>query len=157
MVDAKLPVSEIRALAADARFVEAVGPVYAALDARVASRNPRCINRGACCRFDSFGHKLFVTPVELAYFLANRDVPAPGEIDAGSCPYHSQGLCTTRAGRPIGCRIFFCEVESQGWQPEESEATLREIKELHDRFSVPYIYVEWLAALCELEGRAPAD
>ena len=149
---AHLPIAEIRSLAEDEGFVAAVGRVYGALDARVAERQPVCINRGECCRFASFGHKLFVTPVELAYFVATRGEAPAGGGERGTCPHHVDGRCEARAARPVGCRVFYCDPASQGWQPGETEATLLELKELHRRFNVPYVYVEWLGALQELDA-----
>ncbi len=151
---AHLPIVEILSLAEDEAFIEAVGEVYGALDARVAGRVPVCINRGDCCRFAAFGHKLFVTPVELAYFVALRGPAPDGGGERGTCPYHREGRCEARDARPMGCRVFYCDPASQGWQPDETEATLLAIKELHRRFNVPYAYVEWLGALGELDSGA---
>ena len=153
-----IPIDRIRTLAADPDFIVAVDVLYAALDARITARQPRCINRGLCCHFATFGHKLFVTPVELAYFIAKSEVRPTADTDSESCPYHVDGRCTTRDGRPTGCRIFFCEQVSQAWQSPETEAILDEIKTLHARFDVPYAYVEWLHALrliCETEAPPP--
>ncbi|NJN55436.1 MAG: hypothetical protein HC804_12180, partial [Anaerolineae bacterium] len=49
-------------------FTEAMRAFYAEVDATVAAHSPVCTNRGQCCKFDSFGHKLYVTDVELRYF-----------------------------------------------------------------------------------------
>lgn len=151
-----LPIAEIRAAARDGRFLSAVEALYAGLDARIGARRPVCVNRGDCCRFGSFGHRLFVTPVELAYFLAQSDGPVSHVAAADACPYQRAGRCTARAARPMGCRVFFCESAAQGWQPGETEATLGRIKALHQRFDLPYVYVEWLTALREL-GEPHAD
>ena len=151
-----LPIARIGELAGDDVFVGAVEEVYVALDRRIAARVPRCINRGQCCKFDSFGHNLFVTSVELAYFMGRREGPLLA--GAGSCPYHQRGRCTARRARPVGCRIFFCEPASQGWQSDETETTLREIKRLHTQFCVRYAYVEWLSALNQLNAhRSPQN
>ena len=142
-----IPIERVRALADDAGFIAAVDALYAALDTRIAARQPRCTNRGLCCRFTTFGHKLFVTPVELAYFIAKTTRRPSAEADPGSCPYQADGRCPAREARPTGCRVFFCEEASQAWQSPETEATLDEIKALHARFDLPYAYVEWLEAL----------
>lgn len=151
-----IPLEKMRALAKDAGFVATVDALYAALDARIAARQPCCTNKGLCCNFESFGHKLFVTPVELAYFIAKSTQRPSAQPDPGSCPYQIDGKCTTRDARPTGCRIFFCELASQAWQSPETEAILDEIKALHARFDLPYAYVEWLYALRIIcESNAP--
>lgn len=154
MFGAKLPIRRIQALACDGAFLIAMTELYARLDAGIAARRPVCVNRGECCRFDTFGHKLFVTPAELAFFLAGTDQgpldlpPEPG----GCCPYQRSQRCTARSARPAGCRVFFCEAASRDWQPAETEATLREISGVHARFDLPYAYVEWLDALRQLSS-----
>lgn len=124
---------------------------YAAVDEAVAAHRPVCRNRGACCRFDSFGHKLYVTTVELAFFLHGlRDRPRlPQE---GACPYQVGGLCTARDHRPLGCRVFFCDPETRDWQGPEYERRLIELRQLSSEFGVPYRYVEWLSVLQALHA-----
>ncbi|HEY3241923.1 MAG TPA: hypothetical protein VGM03_01105 [Phycisphaerae bacterium] len=147
-----MPTNEIRRAARDPEFLSAVESVYADLDARIATRRPLCINRGACCQFEAFGHRLFVTPVELAYFIAKSEGPLRAPTSAAACPYQVSGLCTMRAARPTGCRIFFCDVAAQHWQPDETEQTLAQIRALHSRFDLPYAYVEWIEALRQLSS-----
>ena len=187
--------AEISQAASNAKLLAEVDALYAELDRRIAAHQPICRNRGACCKFDTFGHKLYVTTVELAYFHAHhadrlqkqlarserqdqgaagfslrdpagcesaRDTQrAAGFSPRGStglktftlasqvCPFQHDGLCTTRAGRPIGCRVFFCESSDQGWQSELTEWAISRLRELHERFEVPYSYAEWLTALAE--------
>jgi Fe-S-cluster containining protein len=156
MTPPTLPTKRILELAADRSFLRAMDDLYACLDRRVSERTPVCVNRGDCCRFGEFGHRLYVTPAELAYFVANVEEPilVDGSILATEpldrCPYQQAGKCSARIGRPMGCRIFFCETRSQGWQPGETESTLAEIKALHERFTIPYAYLEWLDSLAQL-------
>jgi len=147
---ADVPADDIRRCAADPIFIAAVRDLYEALDANVAARNPICVNRGACCRFGSFGHRLFVTPAELAYFLGVGDgaVRRPKTDDA--CPYQIDGTCTARSGRPSGCRIFFCAPGGLEWQSALTEQTLARLQELHRRFNLPYAYLDWMQALAQL-------
>ncbi len=152
-----LPIDDMYRLARRPEFVAAVEALYADLDARIAARRPLCVNRGACCQFESFGHRLFVTPVELAYFVARSDRAIEEPQSAAACPYQIGGLCTVRPARPTGCRIFFCDVAAQHWQPDQTEATLREIRALHARFDLPYAYIEWLEALKQLAHGARAS
>jgi len=120
---------------------------YAELDASVATYSPACRNRGDCCSFDAYGHRLYVTTVELAYFVrALRDRWRPP--DAGQlCPFHVDGLCVARSHRPMGCRVFFCDPATQERQHAEYERRLAELKTISGAFGVDYRYVEWLSAL----------
>ncbi len=125
---------------------------YAEIDRSIARHRPTCWNRGACCKFGRYGHRLFVTNLELAYFVRGerRDWrPATGE---DACPYQVDGLCTAREHRPLGCRIYYCDPAAQGWQPEETEAALARLKELSVALGIEYRYVEWLSALRELDS-----
>lgn len=141
----------------------AMAELYRDLDREIAARTPRCRNRGLCCRFDEFGHELYVTTLEVAYFLALHgpevqapcatgigDGPAyPAQASAG-CPYQVNGLCTVRTGRPMGCRIFFCDPDSVAWQGPLTEAFLQRVRRLHEDLGVPYVYAEWRAVLAAL-------
>lgn len=141
-------------------LIEQMDAFYTRLDRLIAAHTPVCRNRGACCRFDSFGHELYVTSIELLYFLHHH--PAPTQRSVGAeptalevinsqsprqCPYQQQGRCTARYARPVGCRTFFCESSQQGWQQSLTEQALAELKKMHTEYSVPYAYGEWLKAL----------
>ncbi|MFQ5425112.1 MAG: hypothetical protein ACE5F9_14190 [Phycisphaerae bacterium] len=128
---------------------------YTSVDESVAKHRPVCRNRGVCCRFESFGHRLYVTTAELAYFVRGRrdDWRAPGaEGDVGACPYQIGGLCMARQHRPLGCRIFFCDPDSEVWQPEAYERHLARLKRIGADIGMDYRYVEWLSALRELDA-----
>ncbi len=130
-------------------FTEAMQALYAEVDSTVASHSPVCINRGHCCKFDTFGHKLYVTDVELRYFsegMRSSWIEPTGEA---RCPYQSGGRCNARERRPLGCRIFFCDPAAQAWQGPAYERFLERLKALGESFSVPYRYSEWLSALRE--------
>lgn len=127
---------------------------YAEVDAAVSARNPACRNRGLCCQFDRFGHRLYVTTVELAYFVRGSREQWRAATDEDRCPYHIAGRCTARQQRPLGCRIFFCEPAAKAWQGPEYERRLTELKDIGAAFSVAYRYTDWLSALRTL-GAAP--
>lgn len=149
-----LPIEDILRCAGDSTFLASVAELYDELAAEIAAHHPICTNRGACCRFGEFGHRLFVTPVELAYFMGTSEGSIRRPETDQECPYQRGGLCTAREGRPTGCRIFFCEPRSGPWQPPMTERTLRRLKNLHDRFDLPYLYLDWMRAL---EGLAAVD
>lgn len=150
MFPATIPIARIFELARSQAFCDDVAQLYEQLDQRVSDRQPVCINRGLCCKFKEFDHSLYVTPAELAYFVARADQEILADTGAGQCPYHRGGICTTRVARPGGCRIFFCDPNAQHWLADESENLLRQLKQLHRRHDLPYAYVEWLGALEQL-------
>lgn len=136
----------------------ALRKVYAATASEIARRGPACWASGRCCNFDQAGHRLYVTGLEAAYTLAKLP-PAhagPGPLtlpqlgDArsrGGCPFQHANLCGVHEIKPLGCRVYFCDRSAQEWQQELTEAGLREIRAIHDRFQVPYRYGEWRAML----------
>ncbi len=132
--------------------IEAVDAVYAALQTEIDQRRPRCDLSGRCCHFEAFGHRLYVTTIELAAFVASNKVAA--EPNPGSCPFQRGKLCAAHTSRPFGCRIFFCDPTADEWQREKYEQFHGELKRLHDTLAVPYYYVEWRAALSDLEMMA---
>jgi Fe-S-cluster containining protein len=142
--------------------VKAVGAIYDAVQREIDARRPLCVMSGRCCRFEEYGHRLYVTTLELASFLA---AAAPGGLlmridhrDRQGCPFQLNGLCSVHAFRPFGCRIFFCDPTATQWQQDLYERYHAELKRLHETLGVRYFYVEWregLAALAELTKLAP--
>lgn len=132
-------------------FERHMASLYADVDRAIAARDPVCTNRGHCCRFGEYGHRLFVTDVELQYFLSgvDRTAPSPGE---DRCPYQLGGICTARDRRPLGCRVFFCDPNAQSWQPALYESGLRKLRDIGGRFGIGYRYREWLSALAFPDG-----
>ena len=142
--------------------------LYAEVDAAVAARGPTCWQSGRCCRFASFGHRLYVTGLEIAWFLeqcaatsAQSDIrdstsgghPLPVLGDGvEACPYQRDNLCTTHAVRPLGCRIFFCQQGTEQWQQELYEAYQARLRRLHDEHGLAYRYMDWLAGLGEIQN-----
>lgn len=162
-------------LAGRNELLSAVRDFYAEVDREVASRGPTCWNKGACCRFGAYGHRLYVTTLELVYYLAlggldehaddasgarqgaEQALPVLHEIQqetmAGdTCPHAHGGICHVRQRRPMGCRVFFCDPAAQGWQNPLSEALLGRLRVIHDELNVPYMYVDWMSAMRALRG-----
>ncbi len=161
MVRCALTAEDVDAIRRAARREDvrkAMEAFYAELDAAIAAYQPVCRRRGACCRFDEYGHNLFVTTLEAAYFLAFVTPPPSGTLLGASaegvarsgCPCQVEGRCGARDVRPMGCRIFFCDPQSQYWQGPLTEDSLRVLRALHERFAVPYRYVEWRNLLASL-------
>ena len=132
-------------------LAERMATFYTDVNAAIAAHGPTCWNRGECCSFDSFGHKLFVTSVELAYFARGQLQTWRSPRSDATCPYHENGRCTAREHRPLGCRIFFCDPSAKPWQGSEYERRLSELKQIGDALGVTYRYTEWLSALTALD------
>jgi Fe-S-cluster containining protein len=134
----------------------AVADVYARLQGEIDARKPVCQTSGRCCRFDEFGHRLYVTTMELAAFVSQLDREAERSVTS-DCPFQIAGLCSVHAIRPFGCRIFFCDSTAEQWQNEQYEGFHGELKRLHEQLGVEYAYVEWRAALRELDLLPASD
>jgi Fe-S-cluster containining protein len=132
----------------------AVDDIYARLQGEIDRRKPRCDASGRCCRFETFGHRLYVTTLELAAFVQQVS-PSDRPWDGTGCPYQIEGLCSVHASRPFGCRVFFCDSASDDWQHAQYERFHAELKRRHESLDVPYRYVEWRQALRELGLAAP--
>ncbi|MCH8851880.1 MAG: hypothetical protein IID41_04435 [Planctomycetes bacterium] len=171
-----LPLAPIQQASTNPALLAELDAFFGELDRRIAEHQPVCRNRGACCKFGAFGHKLYVTTLELAYFRARHpdrlqeQDPRPAQGNQGAagfslreltasenasaanqdCPFQQNGICTTREGRPLGCRVFFCESADEGWQSELTEWALARLRQMHEQFDVAYSYTEWLAALDEM-------
>src|SRR5689334_7182984 len=139
------------------RVREAVADVYGLLQREINLRRPICSTSGRCCRFEDFGHRLYVTTLELAAFAADLGTDRNRTWDGTGCPFQAGGLCSVHPFRPFGCRVFFCDPTATAWQNEQYERFHARIKRLHDDLDVPYHYVEWRQALilCHL-APAPA-
>ncbi len=145
----------VRAAAPRDDVREAVEAVYQDLAVQVEQRKPVCIVSGRCCRFEEFGHRLFVTTLELAAFARGfGQTPRPKPLadaiadwQGAGCPFQVGKLCGVHALRPFGCRVFFCDQTATQWQQEAYEAFHARLKRRHEELGVPYYYVEWRAAI----------
>jgi hypothetical protein len=80
-----ITIDAIFAAAARPEVVEAMAALYAEADRRIAALPGTCWNKGECCRFGQYGHRLYVTSLEVAYYLAHLN---PHEAQA-SAPHQS--------------------------------------------------------------------
>jgi len=130
---------------------EAVERLYADVQGEVEARRPVCVISGRCCRFEEFGHRLFVTTLEMGAFLYGLGSQTNGQAstqwDGAGCPFQVRKLCGVHAIRPFGCRMFFCDATSTEWQSQAYERFHARLKALHEELNVPYRYVEWRMAL----------
>jgi len=130
-----------------ADVAQAIDALYAHLQDVIDLRGPRCDASGRCCRFEEFGHRLFVTTMELAVFA--HQVQSIERVSQG-CAYQVDGLCSVHSIRPFGCRMFYCDPSATDWQREQYEYFHAKLRRLHDEFQLPYFYVEWRQALAAI-------
>ena len=159
------------AAAARPEIGHALWELYRRLDEAIAARGPTCWASGKCCSFDDYGHRLYVTGLEIAWFLREvsseassstgrsdrsvegEDLPGGGlrlpqiAERSGACPYQVGGRCSTHRIRPLGCRVFFCQAGTEAWQQDLYEAYLKELIGLHKRHGLEYQYMDWIAGL----------
>ena len=135
----------------------AVGGILAQADAEIAERKPICHASGRCCRFEEYGHRLYVTAVEMIHFKTHQGKEKSVSLrqffatdQVRGCPYQMENLCVARNVRPLGCRIYFCDPNAQTWQNELYEKYHAMLRAVHEKFDVAYRYLEWRAALWEL-------
>lgn len=125
--------------------------VYARVSRAIAERGPRCWTSGKCCNFEEYGHRLYCTGLETAYAVAEgakADAEAIAAARArGGCPFQDGKLCGIQTIKPLGCRVYFCDVKAQGWQEELTEKMLEQIRGIHTRWEIPYRYGEWRSML----------
>lgn len=148
------PISALLEAARRPEVVEAMGAFYEQLDARITKKEATCWNKGQCCRFGRFEHRLYVTALEVCYYLA-KGAPPPAVTD-DACPHAHQGRCHARDRRPLGCRIFYCDTRAQQWQGPLTEDQLTRLRAMHHELDVPYFYADWILVLRTLESSAGA-
>lgn len=120
--------------------------LYADVAAEIAALAPVCDLSGRCCHFAKFGHDLFLTTLELAELVGLHGPPPPAE-GPGRCPYQQGLLCTAREGRPLGCRIFYCDPAYETAMQELAARYHARMKEIHERLDLTYEYGELLHTL----------
>jgi hypothetical protein len=115
--------------------------LYSELDREVARLGPICELSGRCCRFQEYGHTLFVSAPEV-WFLLGRAPRPQRPLDRGeSCPWQDEkGRCTARNGRPLGCRVYFCDPTYQHVGQEVSEKFIGRLKHLTQDHGLPWNY-----------------
>jgi Fe-S-cluster containining protein len=138
----------------------------------VRARRPICLASGACCRFEEYGHRMYLSGLEAAFVVSRIDAARRARAanplrildvtDArsrGDCPYLHGTHCGEHEERPLGCRIFFCDKGADGlgddWQSALYEETHRATIALHETLGVPYRYMEWREALALLAPHSP--
>ena len=127
-----------------------VHAIYAAADADVAASGPRCESSGRCCRFEEYGHTLFISQLEADVLLAAAP-PYEKPVSSAFCPFQKEDLCTAREPRPLGCRVYFCDPTYQDTGNQITEKYLRQLKQMADEFDVGWRYAPLHIFLNEAE------
>lgn len=126
--------------------------IYAELEQEVKALAPVCELSGRCCRFEEYGHRLYITQPE-ADLLLEQGLPPNSEISSAGCPFQIGNMCTARERRPFGCRVYFCDPKYEGHAPELSEAGIHKLKRLHQIEQIPWNYAELVVHLEEYVER----
>lgn len=136
------------------RAIEELAQLYAELAETQDGSDRHCFGGGTCCRFGAYGHRLYVTALELAALLRERPVDSsrPARM---LCAYQQGPLCRARTWRPLGCRTYFCQGDPQA-QSGIHERFHQRLTNIHKRFDLPYLYCELTAALEVLAENAGA-
>ncbi|MBI1368938.1 MAG: hypothetical protein GC162_09830 [Planctomycetes bacterium] len=139
--------------AGEAAVDHALRDLYDRLVDDIAGRSPTCWLSGKCCKFESYGHRLYVTGLEIAWMLGQIDADARARLDAAElrgmdgCPFQMSKMCGVHAIRPLGCRIYYCDPAAKSWQNEVYEQYQNELRRLHDQRGLTYRYMEWRMGL----------
>ncbi len=131
----------------DEQIAAEVESVYRWIESEIAqtqAHSTPCRQCGQCCDFEAYDHRLYVTSAELVHFLTRTGHKVP-ESTGSTCPYNIDGLCTVHQWRFAGCRIFICSGNPQV-QARISEEAIRRFRQICERFSLEYRYVNLLQA-----------
>ncbi len=140
--------------------VDVIDQIHTDARREIEERKPLCVASGECCKFDAYGHRMFVTGVEAALTLSRVDQSLmPEEIDRTrngcSCPFQTGCLCAIHTRRPLACRLFFCDTSAESWMPDLSQRLHDRLRSLHDLWSIPYRYIEWRDLLAMFAAHHP--
>ncbi|HMN97138.1 MAG TPA: hypothetical protein PKC43_11595 [Phycisphaerales bacterium] len=120
------------------------------------SMRPLCVASGCCCAFEAFGHRLYVTALEVRRFLDRLEdelgrgcdeAMVEASIQRGDCPFLVAGACSVHPIRPLACRMFFCDPAVASSQQELYEEVHARIRAIHAEHGSDYRYGEWRALL----------
>jgi hypothetical protein len=134
------------------QLLEKVAEIYMWLEKQISSvdsKAGKCRSCGDCCDFEGFDHRLFVTPPELMYLIANLGAENIKPMSDSRCPYNIEGKCTIYEYRFSGCRIFCCNGDAD-FQSGLSEEVLQKLKLICVEFQLPYRYTDLAAGLNSL-------
>lgn len=137
----------------DPRLRAGLLQIYDELAQDLAQLAPVCDLSGRCCRFQEYGHRLYISRTE-AELLLQDGLPPGATIDDDSCPFQKGQLCTAREKRPFGCRVYFCDPKYAGQAEIMSEKYLARLRKLHGETGTPWDYGELHLFLREAASQA---
>lgn len=79
----------------------AISDLYAHLDRRIDTYRPVCRSSGRCCKFESFGHRLYVTGLEISRFLVRSSSASAIRNRGGPWPQALGAVVGTKTALPI--------------------------------------------------------
>jgi Fe-S-cluster containining protein len=131
-------------------MIDRVRQIYDQID--TAKRNStalagKCSACGKCCSFESFGHRLYITPPELDYLAFHIGKENIRPMKNGCCPFNENGKCSVYDYRFASCRIFCCTGD-KNFQSQLIESALADLKQLCVEFELPYNYRQLTEVLC---------
>jgi len=143
------------------QIARAIDDLHTEIERAVEAAAPRCEQSGRCCRFEQYGHRLYVTGLEAALVVErelasittkkqpidskSQEALSPSLMD--KCPFQIGKTCGVHANRPAGCRIYFCDERWAPMMTGVAERAVGRVREMHRAFDVPYRYMEWRALL----------
>lgn len=136
--------------------LDELGRLYDQLAGEVSGTAVRCDLRGLCCDFDVADHVLFATDLEVEWARRHGGSPVPA-AKPGSCPWFRRGTCHLREGRPLSCRVYYCDPGYAEEMSELGERYHRAVVGIHERHGVPYRYARFVETVQESGEPAPPE
>ena len=91
-----------RAATGSSAIAAAVAEILREADADIAARKPVCRASGRCCKFEQYGHRLYVTQAELIHFQSQLSIQ------------HSASSIHNSPARSVSLRQFFAQAQPEG-------------------------------------------
>ena len=134
----------------------ALEQLYRRLDADLDRVGPRCERSGRCCDFPTSSLTLFATQLEIDHLLEQVGAPPRPQRD-GWCPWYRERLCVAREGRPLGCRVYFCDERVAGELERLSASYHEQLRRLHDESGRAYHYAPFLELVAQRGSREDGE
>lgn len=128
---------------------EELQTLYRELEEELLPYQSLCTRLSRCCHFKDFGHRLYSLSLEVA-FLWSQGQRSAGDIPPLTCAYlNTDGSCGNRTGRPLGCRIFFCDPGYQTTSQIFYEKYHQKLEGLVQKYHLHYFYGEMTAQIAK--------
>lgn len=129
---------------------------YARTDEKLRGLPQPCVACGQCCRFATFGHRLYISSLEAAFVLESGEPFEARHLKEDRCPYQRENRCGARGRRMLGCRTFFSRHSREETEQAQRiyEEMLSELKSLYRRFNLDWEYADAQKYFREAAGDA---